>query len=265
MEKYSYFSGSELKKYRNHYLFRKKNYLSGGLELQRIILTGIIITLTLFSIGLCTAEKSSDNSIITGNLWNGTWESDNYSISIIQNGKSIAGSYEPKDPKIHDPGLLKGQLSEDGREFSGIWTEAGNFLLVLSPDKMTFTGVSKNRPELKVTESDPFTANGTRIGSAVDPNYPWTGSYKTKKADYTIIQNGTVVTGSYTPLKDIEDEPGIIEAQASEDGTKISGKWVETGKFSFVISDDLKTIEGTQGTNFTESPVIKPWVGRKTS
>jgi len=39
---------------------------------------------------------------------NGTWESQNYTLFFLQDGSSISGSYEPKDIKSRDPGMLMG-------------------------------------------------------------------------------------------------------------------------------------------------------------
>ena len=57
---------------------------------------------------------------------------------ITQNESGIGGAYVPYDLDEFDPGRLEGNLSDDGKTFSGIWIETGSNTYTLSDDKMSF-------------------------------------------------------------------------------------------------------------------------------
>ncbi|KAF5080786.1 hypothetical protein DSECCO2_116440 [anaerobic digester metagenome] len=229
--------------------------------MRSYLFTGGMVILILISMNFVLAETPQVSS--PDNWWNGSWMSDDYTVLILQNDANIAGSYDPEDISVLDPGLLKGTLSKDKKTFSGIWSESGTITYILSDDLMSFSGVGTVNQEGNI--GDPFTylSNATREGEVKDLNNTWTGTWKSASNIYTFTQNGSVVFGSYSPFHSEEDEPGHIDGVVSEDGKKFTGSWVETGNFTFVLSEDKKSYTGTYTTSFSDSGSLEFWNGTK--
>ncbi|NLV27211.1 MAG: hypothetical protein GXY48_08625 [Methanomicrobiales archaeon] len=223
----------------------------------------IAISIFIFLLAMCATTTSQADSDPIENAWNGTWESEYYILLIYQNGTAISGSYEPKDSTLYDPGLLKGMLSEDGKTFSGIWTESGPLSVVLSDDGMSISGSYGIRIDKKLTESDMYPTTRTRMEDSFDPENPWNGTWRGERTITTWIQNGTFVSGTYSPLPDIDDEPGISEGTVSGDGNSLKGKWIEAGNFSFTLDDDLMAFTGTYDITLNDPTGTDTWNGKK--
>ncbi|HOW05879.1 hypothetical protein [Methanospirillum hungatei] len=231
--------------------------------MKTIFLVALATIILLCSSSMVTAEEKPGIDILTQNSWNGSWASDEYSLLILQNGSFIAGSYTPDNITARDPGLLKGTLSEDGSTFSGIWSEGGTVSLILADDGGSFSGTGTVNQEGLMEEPFTYTIHGTREGTRQDVNNTWTGTWKTGSKTYNLTQNGTALSGSYTPFDLDSDEPGLIDGVISEDGKIMNGTWIETGKFSFIMSDDGLTFNGTYTTELTEQAVTDSWNGIK--
>ena len=228
-------------------------------------ITGVCVVGILLSFGAGSAEKTPDVFNTSENIWNGTWASDAYTLYIQQDNSVISGAYEPENLTLLDPGLLKGNISKDGGIFSGTWTETGPLKVVISDDKMSYSGTGGVRPDDNLNGSGNYTVKATRVESSFDPENIWTGTWKTPRSTNMWTQNGTVVVGSYEPLPGIGDEPGIFEGSVSEDGKTISGRWTETGNFSFMISDDHSHFNGTYDIAQNISAGSGTWNGTKLS
>jgi len=224
--------------------------------------SAILLLFILMGAGFGTADTLSD-SMDQENWWNGTWISEEYSITIFQNGSLIAGSYEPDDPMIRDPGMLKGTLSDDKRVFSGIWTESGPFEVVLAEDNMSYSGTGGVKSDDSGDEAVTYSILRTRMGDISDPDNLWTGEWDNERGTQTMTQNGTIVTGSYIPYSLDEDEPGLIEGVVSDDGRELSATWYEAGLFTFTISTDGLYFNGTYGTDLSDSAVFDSWNATK--
>jgi hypothetical protein len=228
---------------------------------MRFFIGAMMIFVVLLVSGV-TANEVSDQGISSDTWWNGSWMSDYFTLLILQNGSSIAGSYEPFDITVYDPGLLKGSLSEDNTVFSGVWTETGKISLILADDEMSFSGTGT---VIQTDGQKPFTytKTGTRIGEDYQKEIPWNGSWKTESNTYSLMQNGSVVSGTYIPLSLDADEPGFIEGTVTEDGKELKGTWVESGNFSFKISDNKQFFNGTYGIEHPEQAITDFWNGTK--
>ncbi len=231
----------------------------GGLKILNAFLIIGIIFITLAG----TVCAYADEQNVSLNIWNGSWVSEEYYLLILQNGTSIAGSYEPKNIENRDPGVLKGTLSDDGKTFSGIWSESGTISLTMSDDMMSFSGTGS------VYQNDsrtPFgyTSTGNRTSEGILKENPWSGTWDTIHNTYTLLQNGTTLSGTYTPKNPDADEPGFIEGIISEDGKMLNGFWFESGTFTFRISDDGKRFNGTYTSSLSESAITDTWNGEKT-
>ncbi|MBN1166387.1 MAG: hypothetical protein JXA44_04560 [Methanospirillaceae archaeon] len=205
-----------------------------------------LIVMLLFSV-FCTG-LADEVVVLPGdaeNPWNGTWISQFYTLSIQQNGSEIAGSYVPFDLDTYDAGLLTGSLSDDTRTFFGVWTESGFVNGTLSEDKNSFAGVISNNPAGDMNDPYAYPKTVTRTGNGFDPDNPWSGTWESKRKSYVLVQSGTIVTGTHEPLPGIEDEPGIFEGTVSDDKRSASLKWLESGSFSFTLSDDGSYYNGT--------------------
>lgn len=231
--------------------------------MQNIFVTGLVVLLMITGVCIGSAEKVTDEIGAPQNSWNGSWMSEIYTLLILQNGSSIAGSYEPMDIMTRDPGLLKGTLSEDGNTFFGIWSESGSVSLTLSEDNLSFSGTGAVNQEGKADEPFAYTKTGSRIDAIQSLGNPWSGTWETERNTYTLIQNGTVLTGSYVPLSPDNDEPGLIEGVVSDDNRELTGTWIESGNFSFTQSDNGENFVGTYGSDLSDSAVIDFWNGTK--
>jgi hypothetical protein len=231
--------------------------------MRTFFLTGIgIIGILLF---LCagTADQVPDAGNASEQIWNGTWESDGYTLFIKQNDTAIAGTYEPLNISLADPGVLTGSLSADGKVFSGTWTESGSLNMVLADDKMSYVGAGTVRPDESVNESGAYTVLGTRMESSFDPEKVWNGTWVTEHVVNALTQDGTTVTGIHHPLPGIEDEPGLFEGTVSEDGKTLNGTWMETGNFTFTLADDGMSWNGTYDLAQNASAGSSSWNARK--
>jgi len=195
----------------------------------------------------------------TVNTWNGTWKDDVYTIFIQQNGTEIAGYYIPFDPEAYDAGMLEGTLSEDQKTFSGVWIESGLQESTLSDDGMSFNGTGTTNPVGSFTEPQTYETTGTRVGTPVDPDNLWTGSWQTPRKVYHLTQEGTTISGTNEPLPETEDEPGVFEGTVSEDGKIVSLEWIESGNFTFILSDDGMSWNGTYTEVVDPAAELLPW------
>lgn len=234
-------------------------------EMNFFAITGVCVVGMLLFFGAGSAEKTLDVFNTSENIWNGTWASAEYTLYIKQDNSVISGAYEPENLTLLDPGLLKGNISKDGIIFSGIWTETGPLKVVLSDDNMSYSGSGGVRPDENLNEPGNYTVKATRVESSFDPENIWTGTWKTSRGTNSWKQNGSVVVGSYEPLPDVGDEPGIFEGSVSDDGKTITGRWTESGNFSFTISDDHSYFNGTYDIAQNASAGSDTWNGTKLS
>lgn len=194
-----------------------------------------------------------------GNAWNGTWTDEMFTVVIQQSGTEIAGYYVPFDPEAYDSGLLEGTLSEDQKIFSGVWTESGNQESTLSDDGMSFNGTGSTNSVGSFTEPQTYETTGTRVGTPADPDNLWTGSWETPRKVYNLTQDGTIISGTNEPLPETDDEPGVFEGTVSEDGKTVSLEWIESGNFTFILSDDGMFWNGTYTNVLDPSAEQFPW------
>ena len=206
---------------------------------------GIFLAFSMLCIGFGAAEDPTDGNTASEYVWNGTWSSPNYTLYITQDESGISGAYVPMDLLEYDSGYLEGNLSSDGKTYSGIWIESGMNTNTLSQDLMSFSISGYTDPQGPMTEPFHYTSNATRAGEIVDPDNPWTGEYVSEWKRYNITQNGVSITGTNEPLPGIDDNAGVAEGTVSEDGMVFTGTWIEKGRYTFVISDDGMSINAT--------------------
>lgn len=214
-------------------------------RMKNLIIIGVIVIIALILLGIAFIGQKSGEVSHSSNNWNGTWKSELYTLSIKQSGSVISGNYEPDNISSSDPGVLAGTLSAEGKAFSGVWTESGPLNLVMSEDGMSYSGIGAVRPEGGRNPSETYKTGGKRVGNVSGPHNTWSGNWNSTRTNQTFTQNGTVVTGSYQPWSNINDEPGTFEGTVSEDGKTVSGKWTESGNFNFVLSEDGSVFNGT--------------------
>ncbi|HWQ67247.1 MAG TPA: hypothetical protein VN372_10290 [Methanospirillum sp.] len=238
-------------------------YYQYGEQMRFFFVTGMLVVLVLSILCAGSAEQIPDAKSQAENVWNGSWSTEYYIVSILQNGSEIEGRYEPKDIKSMDPGRLAGMVSKDGTIFSGIWTESGPLSVSISDDGMSFTGNGGVRIDGGMNESGAYTTNTTRIGTVLDPENIWSGTWKGARTENVWIQEGTTITGSYHPLPGIADEPGLFEGTVSDDGKMATGTWKEFGNFSFTLSRDGTFFNGTYDVALNASAGSDFWNGTK--
>jgi hypothetical protein len=201
-------------------------------------LLSFLVICSLCVVSLATAENNTGGDKKSVSAWNGTWSNPDYLMYITQNQSGIAGEYVPTDLNALDPGRLEGNVSDDGKTFSGIWIETGSNTYILSDDKMSFTITGFADPYGSMSEPAGYSYNATRIGEIMDPKNPWTGNWVTEKKSYNLTQNGSQLSGVNEPLTNVNDEVGSLSGTISENGTVYTGNWTEKGRFTFVMADD---------------------------
>ncbi|MDD1724059.1 MAG: hypothetical protein LUQ07_02890 [Methanospirillum sp.] len=232
--------------------------------MKTILVTGcVLVFLVFFCSG--SAEETHQEAVLPDNTWTGTWTAENETLFIEQNGSEISGSYVPFDLDNYDTGRLEGSLSEDGKIFSGIWTDSGSMDLTLSEDMMSFSGNGLINPEGNMTEPYTYEATGTRDGEVTDTKNPWTGSWITPRKTYNLTQDGVSITGTNKPLPGSGDEPGVFEGTVQDDGKAMSVNWTETGNFVFTLSDDGTSFTGTYTYELDPSSETGYWNATKTA
>ncbi len=208
-------------------------------------LAGLLVIFGLFVICTASAVNGTDIGEKSDYIWNGTWSTPDYTMYIVQNQSGIGGEYVPKDLDLLDPGRFEGNLSEDGRTFTGIWIETGSNTYTLSDDKMSFTinGYADIRGPM--TKLAYYTSNATRIGEIMDSANPWNGNWVSQKKSYNLTQNGKFLTGINTPLTNVNDENGTLSGVVSDDGTVYTGTWNEIGGLTMVMSENGTSFNAT--------------------
>ena len=208
-------------------------------------ITGIVLVFSMVCIGFVSAQQADDTKPASEYTWNGTWSSPKYTMYITQDESGISGAYVPVDLFEYDPGLLEGNLSADGKTYSGIWIESGSNTNTLSDDMMSFTISGYADPRGPMTGPANYTSNATRVGEIADPANPWTGNYVSEWKSYNLTQDGTELTGTNDPLPGIDDNSGVITGTVSEDNMSFTGTWIEKGRFTFSIADDAQSMNVT--------------------
>ena len=206
---------------------------------------GILLIFSMLCVGIGYAENANGTEITPESIWNGTWSSPDYTVYITQDHSGIKGVYVPADLDSLDPGRLEGNVSPDGKTYSGVWVESGSNTYTLSSDKMSFSISGYADPQGPMTEPAYYTGNATRIGGIADPANPWTGNYASTKKSYNLTQDGISLTGMNMPLTNVNDETGILNGTVSADGITYNGTWIEKGGFVFAIADDGSFINAT--------------------
>jgi len=64
--------------------------------------------------------------------WNGIWNSDQHSLSLLRNGSEVAGTFVSIEPQTADSGFIRGNLSEDEMTVTGTYTCYGNIVYTMS-------------------------------------------------------------------------------------------------------------------------------------
>jgi len=206
---------------------------------------GLLLICAMLFVGIGSAEEAPGAETASEYIWNGAWSSPNYTVYITQDNSGISGAYVPMDFLEFDPGYLEGNVSSDGKTYSGIWIESGSNTNILSSDMMSFAISGYSDPQGPMTEPVHYTSNATRIGEIVDLANPWTGNYISEWKTYNLTQDGISLTGTNNPLPDVDDNSGVLNGTVSEDEMTYSGTWIEKGEYTFVMTDDELSINAT--------------------
>jgi hypothetical protein len=212
---------------------------------MRIGLGLALIICCICAVSIVSAENTLEAHNTSVYVWNGTWVNPDYTMYFIQNQSGISGEYVPKDLTLLDPGRLEGNVSDDGKTFSGIWIETGTNTYNLSDDKMSFTISGFSDPYGSMNNPAGYSYNATRIGEITDSKNPWTGNWVTERKTYHLTQNGTQLSGVNEPLTNVNDEVGNLSGTISENGSVYTGNWTEKGKYTFVLAEDGSSFNAT--------------------
>ncbi|WP_319580249.1 hypothetical protein [uncultured Methanospirillum sp.] len=206
---------------------------------------GLLVIFGLFVVCTVSAVNGTELGEKSDSIWNGTWSTPDYTMYIIQNQSGIGGEYVPRDLDLLDPGWFEGNLSEDGRTFTGVWIETGSNTYTLSDDKMSFTINGSADIHGPMTEPAYYNSNATRIGEIMDSANPWSGNWASQKKSYNLTQNGKFLSGINMPLTNVNDENGTLSGVVSDDGTIYTGNWTEIGGLTLVMSENGTSFDAT--------------------
>ena len=70
--------------------------------------------------------------------WDGIWNSESHSLSLIQNGTGISGTFVSLIPGHNDSGFIQGTLREDEKIVHGTFSTSGTIVYTLSDDGKGF-------------------------------------------------------------------------------------------------------------------------------
>ncbi len=94
---------------------------------------------------------------------------------------------------------------------------------------------------------------GPQLAWSGNWNTTWSEENETFTEPFTLVQNGTSVTGSYADSSD--------RLQGTVEGSRLVGTWIETidnetvsGPFEFVLSADMKSFTGKWANTAAELP-----------
>ncbi|MDD1729307.1 MAG: hypothetical protein LUQ50_09580, partial [Methanospirillum sp.] len=205
----------------------------------------VLMILSVFVVCTAYAENNTGSEKNTEYVWNGTWSTPDYTVYIMHNQSGITGEYVPTDLIQLDPGRLEGNISDDGKTYSGVWIETGINTYTLSDDMMSFTINGTADPQGPMTEPSIYSGTAKRVGEIVDSANPWTGNWASLNKTYNLTQAGTLLTGTNEPLAGVNDEASNLSGIVSADGITYNGNWIEIGGFTFVMSDNGSSFNAT--------------------
>lgn len=230
---------------------------------MRIRLCIALLICSICALCIVSAENTTANNNTSVSAWNGTWSNPDYTMYFLQNQSGISGEYVPTDLTLLDPGRLEGNVTDDGKTFSGIWIETGTNTYTLSDDKMSFTISGFADPYGSMNKPAGYSYNASRIGEIIDSKNPWTGNWMTDKKSYHLTQNGTHLSGVNEPLTNVNDEVGNLSGTISENGSVYTGNWTEKGKFTFDLVEDGSLFNATITKNLDPNGFVEHMVFTK--
>ena len=231
--------------------------------MKLLVLVGVLVIFSLFCVCVGTAQQDDGPDNSSEYIWDGTWSSPNYTAYLKQDASGISGDYVPSDLNMLDPGFFEGNVSEDGKTYSGVWIETGSNTYTLSDDMMSFTIEGFSDPYGPMTAPANYTSNATRVGDILDPMNPWSGNWVSGKKSYNMTQQGASLTGVNQPLANVNDEAGVLEGTVSEDGKVYTGNWTEKGGFTFVMEDTGSSFNATIAKSLDKKAVIEHMIFTK--
>jgi hypothetical protein len=199
----------------------------------------VLVVASLAAGALLSAGSTAAQSTAT-RPWQGTWKTSWGTLTLVQNGTRITGSY------THDGGKVVGRVV--GRTVTGTWTEAptykgpkdaGSFTWTLAPSGRSFAG------HWRYASSRTWSSAWTGTLVATPTQVSWTGEWSSNWGVVKMTQTGARVTGTYP------HDSGKIVATVS--GVKLTGTWSEAptyagprdaGPFVFTMSADGMSFTG---------------------
>lgn len=223
--------------------------------MKKITYITMVMVLFLSCVFVCVAEEMDAGSDIISD-WSGTWNCDVNTLNLTQDGNLVIGIYDkPEDMVVLK---MEGNVSEDGKVFSGSWSDTGKIEFILSDDGKSFNGTYVSSGLNNVDYDSDNTWNGTLLDEA-DPEHPWSGSWDSGMNSITnLSQDDNAVYGSYVTPGDVLL---TIDGLLSEDGKKLIGTYSDEGLFIFTLSEDGNSFNGTFGYGSEDS--TRSWNGTR--
>ena len=203
-----------------------------------------LFLLILLGSGIAFAEDNTTGTERSGADWNGTWQSELFTMTFTQQDEVVTASYIAMNPETEITGTLNGTLSEDGKVLTGIWSETGKFESIASEDNTSFS----SNLGYSGTFAD-FIGNGTL----------WNGEWKSDSFLMNLSQDGSKITGTVQYYLDDGTEIGTLTGNLSDDGKTVIGTWDETGAMKLAISEDGGMFNGTYSFENIEPKPADTW------
>ncbi len=189
-----------------------------------------LFLLILLGSGVAFAEDNTTVTDRSGADWNGTWQSELFTMTFTQQDEVVTASYIAMNPETEITGNLNGTLSEDGKVLTGIWSETGKFESIASEDNTSFS----SNLGYNGSFAD-FVGNGTL----------WSGEWKSDSYLMNLSQDGSKISGTVRYYLDDGSEIGTLTGNLSDDGKTVIGTWDEIGEMKLAISEDGGMFNGT--------------------
>lgn len=169
--------------------------------------------------------------------WTGTWDSESFLYRFTENGNTVSGTFQSKNPGSGDAGWINGTVGEDENILTGSWSQEGPVLLTKEND-------------IILSGTWGYNTNATNGGSFIftgEDTNGWSGTWVSDSHIFNLSQNASIVTGTFEVRERNPVHMGFVKGTLNEDETEFSGTWNETGGILFTMSDDKTSFNGTYG------------------
>jgi hypothetical protein len=193
---------------------------------------GVIAVILAVSPWCVVADSNQTGASDTPPSWSGVWESLLYQETFVQDGTTVTGTYIPISSAMKNDGIIVGAIADDPSVLSGTWKEIGDVKLTFSDDTSAMIARWAYNDE-------------DRHFSKIYGEDPIEGIWTSESLTLSLFKEGSMVQGSYYSLDATTGVCGLMNGTLSQDGSEITGTYIESGNFSYTLADDGSSFNGT--------------------